>query len=172
MPKYNTQIDSSWKKEIMTKGTDIHGVSWVDYLGWRGPGNAGWGCGVTALANIQQEYSNIEFTPKKLNEILKSHKGYYWLSGKTDIEPNASFIDWQVAGKLFGFTVARVKTKDYIWNKNIYYIARVENVFSGHYINVLKRLKDRFICFDTLYGTVDIMSEKKISFLTEIIFRS
>lgn len=171
--KYNIQIDADWCRDIMTEGTDKRGISWVDYLGWRGPGNAGYGCVVAATANIQQEHSNVGFTPKKLNEILKSHKGYYWLSGKTDLEPTASFIDWQVVSRLFGFSVAKRRTKDYIWNKNIYYMARVENKYGGHYVNVLKQLtKDRFLCFDTLTEAVDITSERKITSLTEIIYRS
>lgn len=172
MLKYNIQIGANWYKDIMTEGTDTKGVKWIDYLGWRGNGNVGWGCVVTSLANIQQEYSGKEFTPKKLNKILKENKGYYWLSGKTKMESNASYIDWQVPMKLFGFSISRVQPKDYIRNKNIYYIARIENKYGGHYVNVIKRLAKRFICFDVLNGSVALIKENKITFLTEIIFRS
>ena len=106
--KYNTQKNSLWENNIMTEGIDQYGKKWKDRL-------KDYGCFLTALANIEQERSEIELLPSKLNELVKSHNGYFWLAKDKNnkinyfgkiievSEKNASFLYIPVLEKILLF---------------------------------------------------------------------
>ena len=176
--KYNIQNNLLWKDNIMTQGKDKYGKEWIDKL-------KDYGCLVTAYANINQEHSNIEFTPLQLNYLIIGHNGYFWLCkdknnninyyGK-DIEvkcDNASFLNTKILdGILLSESIGWLKSIDYKKEDNVYWIARITTSFGGHYINVLYRDKNNnFVCFDTYSGLVNILSSDKIIYLTKVKFR-
>lgn len=163
--KLNIQTDPAWKYEVMTEGTDINGISWVDKLGFGGMLNLGWGCVVTSLANIFQIHLGKSFNPRQLNNLLKGHKGYQFLYDKNTLEKEASFIVWEVLEKLFQIKVDRfLDKKDYIKEEDTYYIAHIP----GHYVNLLfVDQHNRFWCFDVANGEVCDYT-KKIDFLHKV----
>lgn len=152
--KYNTQTDSRWANDVMT----MKEGKWIDRIGR-------WGCLVTSLANIMQEHSNIDYTPKYLNELLKNHNGYYYpqISIK---EETASFLNWEVIKKLLNFDNIYAKNYD---EKN-YLIARIPTKFGGHYINVIKKINDRILCFDVMSGDLELKKIDEITFYWKIKF--
>lgn len=156
--RYNTQVDPRWSSSIMTQG-NIEGKSWVDKIGR-------WGCLVTSLANIFQEHSQKEFTPFQFNEILTGHKGYYFLSGKSKDINTASFLDWDVAKSLLLFDVENNAQ----YSNDGYFIARIQTAYGGHYINVIKKLSDYYLCFDVLDGYLKYLRYSEITMLIKIKF--
>jgi len=155
--KYNTQTDSNWKKDIMTEGK-INNIQWIDRIGR-------WGCVVTCLANIEQAHSGIEFTPRNMNNLIVGHNGYWILSGKTDKESNASFVDWDVVKGILLFDV--FNDVEY---KEGYNIARVILNGGGHYINIIKKEKDLYLCFDVNDGELKYYKESDIKKIIRIEF--
>lgn len=181
MIAFNTQSDSRWSHDIMTEGTDQFGKKWKDTLG-KSSTSMGVGCLVTAMANIEQEKSDIELFPSSLNNLLKNHKGYFWLAKDSNneiiyygqrikvSEKNASFIFMPVLEDIFLFKFTGwLKPKDYKEEENTYWIVRITTPWGGHYINFLHLDKNNnFVCFDTLTGYTKILKEKEITFLHRI----
>lgn len=159
----NIQTDSRWAKEIMTQKKG----EWVDYL-WR------WGCIVTCLANIIQEIRQKTFTPKDMNDILKQINAYAYLDNPKTLKSKASFILWDKVQAFFSDSfVINLRTKNYIQRQNYYYIARVIHDKTGfpHYINVIRKEKGLYICFDVEDSIEKQYRPEEIVYFHEIIYR-
>lgn len=161
MLEFNTQNNPKWLNEIMTQSNQMP-KPWIDYF-------KDYGCLVTSLANIIQCFLLKEFTPKDLNGILQQLKGYAFLADKNTPENQASFVRWEVIETYFKVKKTMfdyIVTLDY----NKYYIARVINFGAGHYINILKQVKEGFVCFDVYDGKTKIYQNKDIKNIIEIKF--
>lgn len=151
--KYNTQLDSRWKNDSMGIPGDLIGR---------------WGCLVSCIANIMQECTQKEITPKEVNNRLKENKGYKG-SGFINQE---SFIDWTIASKIFGFQTFRYSGR--LFNEDFkpefYFIARIihPKTGSGHYINLIKAAGLFYLCFDVETGELKLIPYKEVTDILKI----
>lgn len=153
--KYNYQNYPGWKDSSMSDGV-FNGQKFYDKFG-------DYGCLVSSLANIIALNSNHDYTPGQLNDTLKTHKGYYFYSGKATSIDNTSFLDWDSIEKLFLFKHS--DTNDI--NNNDYLIAKVQVGKYNHYLNIIKYIDDdRIICYDVWMG--DLKTYKRKEFLSII----
>jgi hypothetical protein len=179
--KYNTQGDPRWAHDVMTEGVDQYNKRWIDTLG-KSSTSMGVGCFVTAMANIEQERSGMEFLPSTLNDILRRHKGYFWLAkdaknmikyygSKVEVsEKNASFLNMPVLEGIFLFKFQGwIKPILYKNEKDVHWVVRITTPWGGHYINLLyEDSKGKFVCFDTLTGQTRTFLKKEVTFIHKI----
>jgi len=160
--KYNTQNNPKWKNQIMTKSD-----TWTDTL-------SQYGCLVSCLANIFQIIMNKVFTPKDMNDLIKQVDGYLYLNDKNTPENMASIIMWdrisQVSSKTISIST-RISKSLYKNDTNMYFIAKVK--YNGsptgfHYMNVLGKSSDYFVCFDVYNGEVVLYKEADIIYFHKI----
>lgn len=154
---FNTQTDVRWRLFPMGLTEDSLGT---------------YGCLVSCLSNIWQDAKKKQLTPADLNAYLKMHKGYERLRDRDIPENKASYIVWDVIISYFKIKLIRyipvVQYENY--PDRFYWIARILNNGGGHYINVLGKWKNYFICFDVYDGRVRYIKRGNITFFHRIEF--
>ena len=158
--KYNTQTDKSWANEIMTSKEGSEG--WHDTI-------HDWGCLVTSLSNIIQITQEKGFTPKDLNDVIKQIKGYRYLKDNRAKVEEASFLEFEVLLRYFTTYDIIRNVKEY--KNDGFYIARVNHLGYGHYINVLSKQGNIFWCFDVWDGFVKSYYVKDIEFFHKVVIK-
>jgi len=158
------QTDPKWKDTTMTDPSDLPKLEDKEKLlrwGKKGKDTLGrFGCLVTALTNAHNYYYSEVRTPEWFNQKLRDNDGYYVLRDGYDcLVGQESFIDWEVAKKVFGFKAFKdVETRIVdILDEHRYYIARVPynppSIMSGHY-NLIVGNKDGIRHFDSDTGAI------------------
>jgi hypothetical protein len=166
--KFNTQTDSEWQSEIMTQNLipNWENKKWTDTL-------SRWGCLVSSFANIIQYYIDKKFTPKDLNDVLKTIKGYRYLTNPGCKESEASFIEWDKIIDYFqkSFKIT-LDAEQFRIDEKKRYIARVKHPVTGggHYINILEKGRQEYWCFDVDDGRLKLYKEKEISQIHEFYY--
>ncbi len=181
---YNTQNDDRWKNEVMTGPGYSNGneQKYADYLGMAGSVPAGdrirfaIGCVVTSLANAIQLIEGTEYTPKELNDYLKSNKGYaYLMNGSSTKSGTESYVLWDKVVDRFDriSAIDKVATRDYDEKYCNHYIAYFKYYGSNHYSNVIGMTLikgDRyFIIYNVWDGKLQILPESDIKHFRRII---
>lgn len=151
-----TQTDPRFAKEIMTQKKG----AWTDYL-------EDWGCLVTSLSNIFTIHSGRDFTPQATNKMVVDHDGYWYLSGRTKQEENASFLDFDVIRSIF---LCELKYTDFTSGE--YYIIKIKSKMRykgklipiNHFINLINYFPKtkKFLAFDVYDGKCKFYNEKEI----------
>jgi hypothetical protein len=154
--KYFTQTDPLWANDDMAM---------LDDKMWR------WACLVTATCNILNDITGVEFTPKQFNRLLKENKGYLGLYYPNTSINSYSNLRWSAVTDLFGINVEfDVKKNKYEEKKGYFYIAMVIHPLTGfgHYINMLRKEDDLWVCFDVEDGKTKKYIDDQIKGLTRL----
>jgi hypothetical protein len=154
--KYNKQSDQLWSNISMMLENDKIGNI---------------GCYLTCLANILQTNCGMEFTPKKLNDILKGHDGYRFPSDTQDID-HASELNWKVICNMFN--LIKEDQKYYAEEDKTYFIAEIHNyspIYPQHFMNVVKKENGLFLLFDVYNGNLVYYKPEAIYQFKKIKFK-
>jgi hypothetical protein len=148
---FDYQNDDRWKNDVMTEKKGI----WKDTLGR-------WGCNVAALSNVINvlHSANIS-TPGSLNGAIKNLLAYKFLADPTCKEEEASFLIERMLCQHFGFIVEY----DCLYNSDSYvYVATIVHPVTGgtHFINVLRKWKDCYLCYDVEDGKIKLLRVSEI----------
>lgn len=165
--KFNTQKNKIWHNDVMTEREtpNFEGKIWKDCI-WR------YGCLITAISNIIQFFTCHTFTPKIMNDLIITIRGYYYLQDPQCPEAIASFLHWPTIKKYFNknFEIKEnIPTSKYVRTNNKRYIARIKHprTLGGHYVNVLDKNKNWFWLFDVETGEIIIKEDKHIKKMIE-----
>lgn len=146
---YNIQGDTRWGNDNMGKIGDPMRL---------------WACLITAIAN---EY---DIMPNELNIKIIENKGYAGLQPNCQLNQESNIV-WNIVEKLLNFKhVDFAKFIDDI-NGKIFYIARIlhRKYHTGHYVNVLGKVNDKYNLFDTDYNDKLLYDPSKITKFIKII---
>jgi hypothetical protein len=151
-----TQTDDSWKNDIMTQKKGV----WIDKIGR-------WGCLITCLAIVLSEIFNKRITPKQVNKVVRRIKAYLYLDDKNTPENQASILIWHKIKKYYDRLIEFNLFEDIECYHKIagkYHIAIIEHEITGkdHFVVILDKWKDYFICHDVEDGQIKIMHQDKI----------
>lgn len=159
--KWNIQIDSRWKDDIMTQSDD-----WIDTLGK-------YGDLVTCLANIIQFIADKNITPKDINQVIKDLKAYKYLENQNVSKGQASLIIWPKLIRFYRDSIdfkLKININEYKNEFDYFYIARIKNSFNrdSTYINVFSKSKSNFWCFDVADGQLKAYPFEEIIYLHQL----
>ena len=146
----NTQTDSRWANDSM-------GIE-DDKLGR-------WGCVNACIANI------LEITPKELNQKLKDNKGYARLQNPTCDINMASFTVWSVVKGLYNLNVSLdLPITTYFEDEKTNWMARIIHPATGkgHYINILNKKDNLWLCFDVETRKVRYYHDNEITAIYKV----
>ena len=102
---------------------------------------------------------DIAYTPKDLNIFIKDKKLYFG----TDYPGEESKIYTEKVLDLLNLKLTRdIPYLSYIEKENIWYFLKVLMEGDSHFINVIKKINGKFLCFDPWDGKLKFYSVHNI----------